>query len=70
MHHTRCILVVSRAQGQHYAIVWSAVLVFDAAVFILTLTRALRLGLAWRGGLFYVILRDGRCTLASSSSAT
>ncbi|KAI0752133.1 hypothetical protein C8Q74DRAFT_1373916 [Fomes fomentarius] len=59
IYYTGCILVLSKAQGQHYAIAWSAILVFDAVVFTLTLTRALRLGLAWRGGLFYVILRDG-----------
>lgn len=40
---------------------WGVMLVFDAIVFSLTLARALRLGLACRRGLFYVILRDGEC---------
>lgn len=34
-------------------------LVFDTTVFALTLSRALKFGLAWRSGLFYIILRDG-----------
>ena len=34
-------------------------MVFDMVVFSLTLARTFRLGLVWRQGLFYVILRDG-----------
>ncbi|KAI0744810.1 hypothetical protein C8Q76DRAFT_789289 [Earliella scabrosa] len=54
-----CILVMSKSQGQHYAIAWSTILVFDFAVFCLTFARALKWSMAWRQGLFYLILRDG-----------
>ncbi|KAI0752163.1 hypothetical protein C8Q74DRAFT_1393942 [Fomes fomentarius] len=54
-----CLQVLSRSQGAHYAIPWIVALVFDTTVFALTLSRALKFGLAWRSGLFYIILRDG-----------
>ena len=40
---------------------WSSLLLFESVVFLLTLIKALQLGRAWRGGLFYVLLRDGQC---------
>ncbi|KAI0744804.1 hypothetical protein C8Q76DRAFT_789284 [Earliella scabrosa] len=59
-----CISVLSRADGQredaiHLAMVWAGLLLFDVIIFCLTLARAMGRGLAWRQGLFFLILRDG-----------
>lgn len=39
--------------------VWAGLLLFDVIIFCLTLARAMGRGLAWRQGLFFLILRDG-----------
>ena len=47
-------------QRSEYALAWGSIMVFDFIVFVLTLARPFRLGVVWRQGLFYVILRDGK----------
>ncbi|KAI0752140.1 hypothetical protein C8Q74DRAFT_1309082 [Fomes fomentarius] len=54
-----CVLMLSESQGKRYAIAWSAGLVFDTVVFVITLSGTLRSGFILRGGLFYLIMRDG-----------
>ncbi|KAI8972586.1 hypothetical protein BD414DRAFT_540227 [Trametes punicea] len=46
-------------RGSELAIAWSAILVFDGTVVVLTLLQALKVGRAWRGGYYRVMLRDG-----------
>ena len=46
--------------ARHLAISWSGVLVFDSAVFALTVYRTLRIG---RGRLTITLLRDGQYDL-------
>lgn len=49
-----CFLCVS-----DLAAAWSSILVFDATVFVLTLTQALRVGRMFSHSLFHIMLRDG-----------
>ncbi|KAI0370895.1 hypothetical protein BV20DRAFT_1035559 [Pilatotrama ljubarskyi] len=57
---TGCDLTLSQAEGYDLAIAWSSILVFDAAVFILTLLQAFKIGRAWSGGFLRVMLRDAK----------
>ncbi|KAL1938963.1 hypothetical protein VTO73DRAFT_11116 [Trametes versicolor] len=59
-----CILVLSQEEGDDLAIAWSAIMVFDVAVFILTVLQALQVRETWCGGYFGVILRDGTAYFA------
>ncbi|KAI0370894.1 hypothetical protein BV20DRAFT_943339 [Pilatotrama ljubarskyi] len=52
------------------AAVWACVLVFDAAVFVLTLVRVLYIGKTCRGSLFTVMLQDGECYTLSQRVAS
>ncbi|EIW56666.1 uncharacterized protein TRAVEDRAFT_49484 [Trametes versicolor FP-101664 SS1] len=56
--HAGCILVLSQEEGNDLAIAWSAIMVFDVAVFVLTVLHALQVRDTWCGGYFGVILRD------------
>ncbi|KAI0351649.1 hypothetical protein OH77DRAFT_1523985 [Trametes cingulata] len=56
---TGCDLTLLQEEGYDLAIAWSSILVFDAAVFILTLFQALRIGRTWSGGYLRVMFRDG-----------
>ncbi|KAI0742649.1 hypothetical protein C8Q80DRAFT_1108398, partial [Daedaleopsis nitida] len=44
----------------HFAATWAVMLVFECAVFILTVVRTIRTAVSWRRGLFYLLLRDGQ----------
>ncbi|KAH9856356.1 hypothetical protein C2E23DRAFT_882430 [Lenzites betulinus] len=60
-----CNLVLSQAEGYDLALAWSAILAFDATVFVLTLLQGLRLGRMWSGGYVAIILRDGTLYFAT-----
>ncbi|KAI0632837.1 hypothetical protein C8Q77DRAFT_849115 [Trametes polyzona] len=60
-----CDLTLSQEEGYDLAIAWSAILVFDATVFVLTLLQSLRIGRAWSGGYFRIMLRDGTVYFAA-----
>ncbi|EIW56667.1 uncharacterized protein TRAVEDRAFT_49485 [Trametes versicolor FP-101664 SS1] len=62
--HAGCILALSQEEGDDLAIAWSAIMVFDVAVFILTVLQALQVRETWCGGYFGVILRDGTAYFA------
>ncbi|OJT14724.1 hypothetical protein TRAPUB_8703 [Trametes pubescens] len=55
---TGCDLTLSQEEGYDLAIAWSAILVFDAVVFILTLLQALKAGGSLSGSYLRVMLRD------------
>ncbi|EIW56723.1 uncharacterized protein TRAVEDRAFT_73164 [Trametes versicolor FP-101664 SS1] len=57
--YTGCDLTLSEKQGYYLAAAWSSILVFDATVFVLTLTQALRVGRMFSHSLFHIMLRDG-----------
>ncbi|KAI0695256.1 hypothetical protein C8T65DRAFT_584450, partial [Cerioporus squamosus] len=46
--------------GSDLAVVWGCVLVFDIAIFGSTLHRVLQVRERWSGGLFTIMLRDGK----------
>ncbi|KAI0651343.1 hypothetical protein C8Q79DRAFT_922130 [Trametes meyenii] len=54
-----CDLTLSERQGYYLAAAWSSILVFDFAIFALTLVQALRVGRTWSHSLFRIMLRDG-----------
>ncbi|EIM84916.1 uncharacterized protein STEHIDRAFT_122850 [Stereum hirsutum FP-91666 SS1] len=54
-----CNPIYSVADGRRYAVTWSGVLVFDIAIFVLTLNKALRIGWHNPYTLWHVLLRDG-----------
>ncbi|OBZ74515.1 hypothetical protein A0H81_05313 [Grifola frondosa] len=56
---TGCDLTLTTKQGYYLAAAWSSILVFDGAVFVLTLIKALQVGRTWSGSLFKIMLRDG-----------
>ena len=51
------------AYGSDFALVWSSVLIFDGAIFVMTFIRGLltrrSYGRMWGRGLFFVMSRDG-----------
>lgn len=53
-------------RGYDLAIAWSAILVFDAVVFLLTLLQALKAGRSLSGSYLRVMLRDGEQTVLPS----
>ncbi|KAI0065299.1 hypothetical protein BV25DRAFT_1913898 [Artomyces pyxidatus] len=54
-----CNQLLDNEGGQRLALAWSGVLVFDTSVFVLTLSKAFRLGLGSGGKLLKVLVRDG-----------
>ncbi|KAH9916252.1 uncharacterized protein BXZ73DRAFT_105882 [Epithele typhae] len=54
-----CNYFITKEQSRHFAFIWAAVLVFDAAVFGLTVAKVLRVGRTWQGSLFTLMLVDG-----------
>lgn len=47
------------SSGVRYSIIWAGVFIFDLGIFVLTLNKALRMGLRHRYTLWRVLLRDG-----------
>ncbi|KAA1473562.1 hypothetical protein DENSPDRAFT_279792 [Dentipellis sp. KUC8613] len=54
-----CNPLHSPSQSARFAVAWSGPLVFDCAVFVLTATKAFRIGRQFPGSLVRVLLRDG-----------
>ncbi|KAL1939000.1 hypothetical protein VTO73DRAFT_11153 [Trametes versicolor] len=54
-----CIITERFLSKLDLAAAWSSILVFDATVFVLTLTQALRVGRMFSHSLFHMMLRDG-----------
>ena len=48
------------------AVIWVSILVYDVVIFGLTIYRVARVGPIWRGGLFGLLLRDGKWTIPGS----
>ncbi|KAI0714605.1 hypothetical protein C8Q76DRAFT_430741 [Earliella scabrosa] len=59
LHPAGCLLVLSQSQAERYAVAWSVALAFDVIAFCLTVARTVRQALAYRRGLFHLMLRDG-----------
>ncbi|KAI0668892.1 hypothetical protein C8Q78DRAFT_215045 [Trametes maxima] len=59
VHGTGCDTTLSQQQGYDLALTWGSMLVFDATVFVLTLSQAFKSGRTWKGGYIHVMLRDG-----------
>ncbi|KAG6331010.1 hypothetical protein ID866_8078 [Astraeus odoratus] len=57
--HYGCNVPITFDQAQHMAIAWSGQLAFDAIIFLLTLSRTLRIGKLGNRTLLDVLIRDG-----------
>ncbi|KAG6330697.1 hypothetical protein ID866_8392 [Astraeus odoratus] len=57
--HCGCNVPITFEQAQHMAIAWGGQLAFDAIIFVLTLSRTLRIGKLGSRALLDVLIRDG-----------